>query len=685
MVRLSSSGSELSSEMLSLRSEMSLVSNQVGLEMPSRSNHTSQERPCKIVRASTEEMPFGINSTNQKNCNFVPNVPPSKTLMKEAPVLDAVNYICSDELSYPYKFSSVDSDSMGIQYKEGLRNWPLSQADLSFPGRQRLISEQSPKFQRGDSDYHSGMVSNNSELYKMPEILGKRAVLMRRQELNKLRKENIRLNKKMNMMRQRHLITKKNLKKKKLYLINKLEQLQWCCGNMRRISEPSKPMTEVFAKGRQREPLSPAPKNHSIVMLHSTTGSALEKRKVRASKMEFLGQSRTSAQKSPMESRKATVNQSNLADMENEALNRSQFEKKIPQSVSSNRVKRSSGNKREFSPKAKNCVAQIKSNGPKVAGKTGLQKRCKADKDQKVLKSPVFDFTNLIINYLPPEMDSSLLQMIFAPYGEIVSCKVVMDHKTSMSKGYGFVKFKRKEQAKLAVEKLNKFHIGGKVLKVAYARRNEGGKYESKQTNLYVANLDKNVETSDIKRMFSKCGYVVQCKVLKNLRGVTRRIGFVRFDTNESALRAINRYDGKKMEGTTTVIRVRFANVPQPPRSCVEVTPKQLSSPVQYTPQFFSQSILQDDFPRSRTQFCFDTQRSFVPSHSSNIENPSASRKHILMFPYSVGVQNTQKTSGPTFNDFTRNVNSRNFGAACLIAGKPTIKTGELGRMFAYE
>merc|ERR1719410_586132 len=147
-------------------------------------------------------------------------------------------------------------------------------------------------------------------------------------------------------------------------------------------------------------------------------------------------------------------------------------------------------------------------------------------------------------------MNSSLLQKMFTPYGEILSCKVVMDHKTRMSKGYGFVKFKRKEQAKLAVDKLDQFHIGGKVLKVAYARRNEGGKHEHKQTNLYVANLDKDVETSDIKREFSKCGYVVQCKVLKDVRGVTRRIGFVRFDTHENAMRAIKCFDGKKMEGS---------------------------------------------------------------------------------------------------------------------------------------
>jgi len=75
-------------------------------------------------------------------------------------------------------------------------------------------------------------------------------------------------------------------------------------------------------------------------------------------------------------------------------------------------------------------------------------------------------------------MDCRLLQKLFSTYGDIVSCKVVMDHKTGLSKGYGFVKFKTKEEAERAVQGLDQWQIGGKLLKVAYSRKSARGKSE---------------------------------------------------------------------------------------------------------------------------------------------------------------------------------------------------------------
>jgi len=701
VVRSSSSGSELSSEMLSLRSEMSSVSIPLGQEIQSHSNHIMNRTNLDgqaLSNRSSMDMSIVLNSKFEESSSFVPNFRGSKELMEEASVLDAVNDMCSDELSLSYGFPSVDSDSMGIYQNGDLATTSISKADFSIPGRQCFVSEQSLKFQRGDANYHSETVPIVRKSCKGTEMFKKRALRRRRKELNKLIKENITLNKEINMMRQRHMVTEKNLRREKLCLLNKLAQLQSCSGSARLVGESSRPVeeptqkihpAEAPVKGRQREPLSSASDKESILIPNSTEFSALETRRSRAAKMDLSGPSRTlgyEVQTSPMESITATVNHSNEADIEVEDLNRSKVEKKTSQSMTSNNVKSSPSCKGEFSHKKENCAAGSKSNGTKVAGKTGEQKGCKTDKDEKVIKSPVFDLNNLIINYLPPEMDTSLLQKIFAPYGEIVSCKVVMDHKTGTSKGYGFVKFKREEQAKLAIEKLDQFHIGGKVLKVAYARRSEGGKHEHKQTNLYVANLDKNVDTSDIKRVFSKCGYVVQCKVLKDVRGVTRRIGFVRFDSHEGALRAIKQYDGKKMEGTKSVIQVRFANVPKPPRLCADVTPMQLSSPVQHAPQFFSQSILQDDFLGVRKQFCFDTQSSFVQSHSRNIVNPSSARKHFSIPPCRNGFHNTQRINGLTFNDPVAGAKSRNLGAACFVTGiNRTAQEGELERMFDPE
>jgi len=209
-----------------------------------------------------------------------------------------------------------------------------------------------------------------------------------------------------------------------------------------------------------------------------------------------------------------------------------------------------------------------------VKGQSGLSRskvRSKKSSGTKPIRPPVFDFQNLIINYLPPDLDSARLRNLFERFGTITNCKVVLDHETGLSKGYGFVKFQTKDQAEKAIVKLNHYQIGSKTLKVSYARRTskprggDSGSGKVQHTNLYIANLDKNIDSGDLQQHFSSCGYIVQCRVLKDEQGATRRIGFVRYDTHESALKAIKRYDGKKMDGTKSVIQVRFANSPRAP------------------------------------------------------------------------------------------------------------------------
>jgi len=75
---------------------------------------------------------------------------------------------------------------------------------------------------------------------------------------------------------------------------------------------------------------------------------------------------------------------------------------------------------------------------------------------------PVFDYNNLLVNYLPPNMDSAMLRSLFSPYGQILSCKVVVDHPSGLSKGYGFVKFETPVDGVAAQRALDKFQIGRK-------------------------------------------------------------------------------------------------------------------------------------------------------------------------------------------------------------------------------
>lgn len=86
------------------------------------------------------------------------------------------------------------------------------------------------------------------------------------------------------------------------------------------------------------------------------------------------------------------------------------------------------------------------------------------------VQAPVQNLRNLIVNYIPNELGIGELTQIFAQFGEIVEVRIIYDRFTGRSKGYGFVKFKNKEDAARAQAGLNGFEVYGKRLKVSPAQ-----------------------------------------------------------------------------------------------------------------------------------------------------------------------------------------------------------------------
>jgi RNA recognition motif-containing protein len=98
------------------------------------------------------------------------------------------------------------------------------------------------------------------------------------------------------------------------------------------------------------------------------------------------------------------------------------------------------------------------------------------------------DNCNLIVNYLPLSYRERHLLKLFSQIGEIKSCRVmrfVQDGRT-LSKGYGFVKFSKLEEAHKAIETLNGKNVLGKQIKVSFARPNS----QRTKSNLSVQSLD---------------------------------------------------------------------------------------------------------------------------------------------------------------------------------------------------
>ena len=75
----------------------------------------------------------------------------------------------------------------------------------------------------------------------------------------------------------------------------------------------------------------------------------------------------------------------------------------------------------------------------------------------------------LLIRNLARTTTEAELRAVFEQHGKVQSCTVVMDKKTGLSKGFGFVEIPAPGDAKAAMKKLNGKEIGGNVIRVKKA------------------------------------------------------------------------------------------------------------------------------------------------------------------------------------------------------------------------
>ena len=75
----------------------------------------------------------------------------------------------------------------------------------------------------------------------------------------------------------------------------------------------------------------------------------------------------------------------------------------------------------------------------------------------------------LLIRNLSRSTGEDEIRRIFASYGQVQSCNLVLDKATGKSKGFGFVEMPNNGEAKQAVKNLNGMELGGKNIRVKRA------------------------------------------------------------------------------------------------------------------------------------------------------------------------------------------------------------------------
>lgn len=165
---------------------------------------------------------------------------------------------------------------------------------------------------------------------------------------------------------------------------------------------------------------------------------------------------------------------------------------------------------------------------------------------------------NLIVNYLPSSLTPADFKNMFTPFGEIESCKIVLDKASGQSQGYGFVKFTTDDAATQAIQLMNGRVVDNKTLKVSLAR---AATPQVQQANLYVANLPKYYTKTELEEMFQPYGQLIEAKILLDpATGVSKGVGFVRFAIRENAQMAIEALHNQIPLGADGPIVVRLSD-----------------------------------------------------------------------------------------------------------------------------
>jgi RNA recognition motif-containing protein len=82
---------------------------------------------------------------------------------------------------------------------------------------------------------------------------------------------------------------------------------------------------------------------------------------------------------------------------------------------------------------------------------------------------------NIFVAKLNYRTSVDSLTDLFANYGNVTSCKIIMDRDTGRSKGYGFVEMANDDEGRVAIEELNEFEFDGQTIVVKESKPKSDG------------------------------------------------------------------------------------------------------------------------------------------------------------------------------------------------------------------
>merc|ERR1719361_582625 len=133
----------------------------------------------------------------------------------------------------------------------------------------------------------------------------------------------------------------------------------------------------------------------------------------------------------------------------------------------------------------------------------------------------------------------------FSVFGNILSCKVVMDKDSQKSRGYGYVHYVDDKSAKKAIEGVNGMTISDRKVHAELFKAREERIKNFKYTNVYVKYIPKHWNEAILKKIFEEGtggGKIDKFELWRHDYGVSACLNF---STSDAAKAAVEKLNGK--------------------------------------------------------------------------------------------------------------------------------------------